>query len=941
MNAKMCRKLKFSLFLAVLLSCLVTIISCSNLFDDIETPSANTITLNGTIRSLFSDNSAVPSEYAALFAQSDETDFRAAIPTLPTSNLTTIVTATANGEDPITKEIEDSSFTIPLKSGKKWTVTVTMKNNDTEMLSDSKEFDLTSVGAVSHEFVLKPVTGGTGNVSLTLDIEATCIKTLLIEIPGRNPINWKKNTSTNKWSIPGNQSQVDKTNPNITLNGINSGVYTATLRFFDNHNDEANPDAQIFSMQQEINVLKTLSTTKWVLDGTVCDTLSITQGMVDTNVRTDFFVGDYGTVAPSDTNGTGSPYKPVATITKAVSLISTLPAKNASNEPIEYTIHVKHGTTEEISSTISIQKNITIECWKNTVGDNLGTATIKWNGDSSGTMISIYSGGVLTIAGEKTGNESWSGLVLDGNKSEGKSAGGINCVSGGTLYLNGGAIKNCSGVVNYASAIYIAGTVEMNGGIISRNELTSAIAMGTVYIGPANSSTPGSFTMKGGIICDNEYYNGTSDNSPSVYLATGSFNMSDGEITRNSTDKNCAGVFMNSNVNSVFTMTGGKIYGNTNNGQAIGVKVSNNTKFNMSGSAYIASDNIVTLPGTNSQITITGAVTPPAGSNGISATITPRTYSSGTQVLNYADGVSSDVFAAACSKFAITKQSGSDSIWHINNEGLIQKFESITDGAGLSAAITSGKSNISVEEDITIENGFSGNESNKITITGGGEHRISTENTNDTIVFEYVNFVNGKITTSGEPGGMLMLMGDGTNTLIIRNCSFTNCATPDRHGEGQNGGSVYINGFKNITIENTTFYANDGEGYREEYAATSGGFIYIDGLDVEDAIINIKGCSFTGGCSSHGGALAIQLENTASMTIDNCTFTNNYADWNGGVIDFSKGCYITIKNSVFNGNSSYLGNNVFINSEAGFKYVVVTNCTIDGTLVDSTQQQDF
>ncbi len=700
MNAKMCRKLKFSLFLAVLLSCLVTIISCSNLFDDIETPSANTITLNGTIRSLFSDNSAVPSEYAALFAQSDETDFRAAIPTLPTSNLTTIVTATANGENTITKEVEDSSFTIPLKSGKKWTVTVTMKSNDTEMLSDSKEFDLTSVGAVSHEFVLKPVTGGTGNVSLTLDIEATCIKTLLIEIPGRNPINWKKNTSTNKWSIPGNQSQVDKTNPNITLNGINSGVYTATLRFFDNHNDEANPDAQIFSMQQEINVLKTLSTTKWVLDGTVCDTLSITQGMVDTNVRTDFFVGDYGTVAPSDTNGTGSPYKPVATITKAVSLISTLPAKNASNEPIEYTIHVKHGTTEEISSTISIQKNITIECWKNTVGDNLGTATIKWNGDSSGTMISIYSGGVLTIAGEKTGNESWSGLVLDGNKSEGKSAGGINCVSGGTLYLNGGAIKNCSGVVNYASAIYIAGTVEMNGGIISRNELTSAIAMGTVYIGPANSSTPGSFTMKGGIICDNEYYNGTSDNSPSVYLATGSFNMSDGEITRNSTDKNCAGVFMNSNVNSVFTMTGGKIYGNTNNGQAIGVKVSNNTKFNMSGSAYIASDNIVTLPGTNSQITITGAVTPPAGSNGISATITPRTYSSGTQVLNYADGVSSDVFAAACSKFAVTPNASNK--YYVNSEGKITLRQNYTSASDATSAIGTMTTNSAISVSGTI-----------------------------------------------------------------------------------------------------------------------------------------------------------------------------------------------------------------------------------------------
>ena len=177
----------------------------------------------------------------------------------------------------------------------------------------------------------------------------------------------------------------------------------------------------------------------------------------------------------------------------------------------------------------------------------------------------------------------------------------------------------------------------MNGGKISDN---SSSSMGTVYIGPPTSDSPGSFTMKGGMICDNSYTGQASDYSPSVYIAKGSFTMEGGEITRNTTSQNYGGVSINNSENSVFTMTGGKIYGNTN----IGVKVANTTKFYIGGSAYITSDNVVSLQASNSLITIAGVLTPPAEANGISATIQlPSNATVGKQVFAIDDNANTTI----------------------------------------------------------------------------------------------------------------------------------------------------------------------------------------------------------------------------------------------------------------------------------------------------------
>ena len=335
MNTKVCHKLKFSLFLAVLISCLATFISCGNLFDDIETPDSDavTVTLNGTVRSVFSETGAVPAEYAALFMQSDETDSRAAIPTMPTGCTTTVSATADDGTTIASQTLTENTFTLPLVSGKKWTVSVTMKYNGTTILSDSKEFDLTSVGAVSHEFILKPVTGGTGNISLSMSLGTDVTA---------NTVNVSGLTSSNE--------NIYKSNGIFTLtkNGISSGVYDVTLKFMQDNK-------LVYYTIQTINVLPGLTTNTWITSHLDSDNrFCVTKQMAEALEQNNFFVGDCGTETPDDTNGTGSPYKPLATITKAVSLISTMPTG-------EYTIHVKDGTTEDISSTIQINKKITIE----------------------------------------------------------------------------------------------------------------------------------------------------------------------------------------------------------------------------------------------------------------------------------------------------------------------------------------------------------------------------------------------------------------------------------------------------------------------------------------------------------------------------------------------------------------------------------------------------
>ncbi len=704
---------------------LLSISSCSDLFfDALRSSTSNTgetVTFTGSINIDLSDGGALPEEYTRLITSNanhrENTYARYAIPAFPDSTPTTTVTATATGESSPIPTINGDTFTVGLTSGKVWTVTVTRKYSGGITLSDSATFDLTSVQVTSHDFVLKPDTSGTGNIELSFNISDDRIHYFTVDIENQDQIIYTKNIYSGQWALKDSSRYI--LYPSISIGSINSGVHRAVLRFYRNQDDD--DKVLLCTLAQDINVFNKMTTNKWVTsNGDMVDDLEITETMVNSLTMKQIFVGNCGTgtATPSDSTGTGSPYSPFATLSRAIYAVSMLPGKDADDNTIPYTIHVKDGQTESWTSGKSIDNthNVTIECWKNTVGDKLGTATVFWNGESNGTLLSVC--GTLTIEGEKSEGENptWSGLVFDGNKSGDHPASGISC-DGGVLNLKGGGIQNCSYARTGPGAVYgvaldveAGGTVNMSGGKIQQN--TAGLysgSYGAIYIASGADPYISTFNMTDGMICDNEH-SSTNGYLPGIYISSGRFNMSGGEISRNIYRGELTGggkggaVYLYNSQNAVFNMSGGKLVGNVS-GDGGAVYVGYDGIFRISGSAYIpAGDssgnkgkgkNDVWVSSRNScKFYIGGALAPPAAANGIVATITPDGYTT-SDLNNAVIELSTDpapnpttTLPAECGKFAVTPNAGKNYV--VNSDGKIAEDTGfvLVNGATVSGAVS-------------------------------------------------------------------------------------------------------------------------------------------------------------------------------------------------------------------------------------------------------------
>lgn len=553
---------------------LLAFFSCDSLFSkNPNSDDGEIVAFTGTVSlspQLY-EGGAVPEQYVAEFSRLalaaavvENNGSRLALPTMPTGG-TTVVNATASDGTKIDeKTVSGNSFSLVLASGKTWTVTVSMTVGSIT-LSDSAEFDLTTVGAASHNFVLKPSSSGSGSVSLSFGTLSSINTAQIVSVNSATP--------SSSWSC---------TTTQLTCTSIASGVYEIRLRFKNSDSTRG------YETRQQIVVYQNMTTNKWVYTGsgpvnsdgvfTITDSI-----LVDVN-QTEFYVG--ATPANSTTNDyyLGTVFKPLATISGALNKISSGPSD------AQYIIHVANGIEEEVTSQITIQKNITIECWRDAPGDRKGTATLKWTGTTANaTMISISSSGALTIDGVKTGddeNPAWSGLVLDGNKNgadgvadtdDDKTAQGIK-VSSGFLRLKGGAIRDFhySPSSNaYGAGVYCSSNIFMEGGVISNNKCNSG---GGIYV------SGGKFTMNDGIIMD---CNG--ENGGGVYVTDGNFTMNDGTISGNTATEKGGGIYINGNnlygVGSA-TITGGVIMGNSANDSGGGIRVAGSSS-SYNGKAYL------------------------------------------------------------------------------------------------------------------------------------------------------------------------------------------------------------------------------------------------------------------------------------------------------------------------------------------------------------------
>ena len=260
-------------------------------------------------------------------------------------------------------------------------------------------------------------------------------------------------------------------------------------------------------------------------------------------------------------------------------------------------VNISNNTAEDCGGGLFVSCNVDLEDGASITGNGEGLV----NATSSAHM----NGGGVYLAG---GTFNLNGGEISGNNDVYNGAGVY--VAGGMFNLNSGKI-NGNKAQAYGGGVYVAGgTFNLNGGEISSNE--ASFAGGMNYEGGKVTINEGS-TISGN----------TATRGAGIMVSGDNITMSGGSITGNRTKgdkyKEGGGVYIvqytkqgTGVITGVFTMTGGKITGNTADKYGGGVYIQDNGIFNVSGDANVSgntvgnSANNVYLSDTNAVLTITG-----------------------------------------------------------------------------------------------------------------------------------------------------------------------------------------------------------------------------------------------------------------------------------------------------------------------------------------------
>ena len=260
---------------------------------------------------------------------------------------------------------------------------------------------------------------------------------------------------------------------------------------------------------------------------------------------------------------------------------------------------------------------------RNKTASSLGGGGVFMNGSDT-----VYALNEFIMSGN---------AVISENTATNGNGGGVYMNSAPEVTMNGGSITGNNAANNGGGVYAFSGTFTMNDGTIAGNKATAKNG-GGVY---ANGST--TFTMTGGTIGGSTAADAnTADYGGGVYVKNGMFTMSGGKVTgnsvtedgggvrldkgtfhmsgsavisRNTTDTYGGGVDVN---NGSFTMSGGSITGNNAAGDSPnwsgggGVFVYDGGSFTMSGGSITGNNAIrgggVELTGINNTMTVSGSV---------------------------------------------------------------------------------------------------------------------------------------------------------------------------------------------------------------------------------------------------------------------------------------------------------------------------------------------
>ena len=258
-----------------------------------------------------------------------------------------------------------------------------------------------------------------------------------------------------------------------------------------------------------------------------------------------------------------------------------------------------------LTGDVTLAANLTVGSGVTATIDLAGH-TLTGTGTGTGSVITVNSGGSLTLQDSSGSGKVTGGAIPEDANQSSWMLGAAVTVAGGTFEMEGGTItgndaSHCDGVVNVSNG----GTFTMTGGEISVNTGTglnvtgsgsnatigrgAAISENTVTTDGASGGgvhviDSGSVTLNGGTISNNT----VPENGGGVFINSGTFTMDSGSITGNTagTDGNGwgGGVYI---MNGTFDMKGGSITGNHAASYGGGVVLSDTGSFRVSGAPTI------------------------------------------------------------------------------------------------------------------------------------------------------------------------------------------------------------------------------------------------------------------------------------------------------------------------------------------------------------------
>lgn len=516
---------------AIILTLCMLLTSCGNLFQK-TLPADGTAPDTGSSTVIFTGNigisGAFPKEIADTFTRNSSSGnpARAAFPSAPTGTTyyvevkdtsVTPNTVVDSKSSPTLFNIDQDTgvFSLPLELNHTYTITVSLiENNDPSkpLLSDSvSQVKLTATAPVYvHDFTLNPVMDeGTGNVSLPVNVTAN----YSFRITKITNLKTGEDFPIVKFSViydgltgSGNNVMIENT---LSGTDIPAGSYAISFEVFSSLSATANQQTQTpyvspyvdsegteypvgtmrtYFTTQTINVYKNMTTDTWFNNGNLPvdqnGEFSINAATSMNNIQTVFYVD--GGVAQS---GNGTYAKPFKTLNEAMFCIT---GGIKSGKPVY--IHIKDGYQETFSdrypvrasgTTYALEDNVTleIECWKNTIGDGKGRATILTSGSSVSPIFDLNinrtaTGPTVTLRGitlSGSGATNATGINLaDGNLTlencqiTGFQNTGIN-VTGGSLTVSGLTYITGNGTSGAISNVKLAAGKKINVGALTSN----------------------------------------------------------------------------------------------------------------------------------------------------------------------------------------------------------------------------------------------------------------------------------------------------------------------------------------------------------------------------------------------------------------------------------------------------------------------------------------